>query len=198
MNTSSQVFKDNWKTFCECFVSENSIMKKSQNQFAIGNAGIWRAFKSFAYLIERQHSWKNNNTDIRRDGVYTAFNPFWKWNGTAWEQDLTNWTWTSEVTEMNPYGAELENVDPLGQYSAATYGYNNTTPTSVAANSRYRELAFDGFEDYDFETCATDHFSYKPYSSNVNTSVSHTGKRSISVNPGMPVSTTRTLTICTP
>jgi hypothetical protein len=198
LNTSAQVFKDHWKTFCECFVTEGSFMKNSQNQFAIGNQGLWRAYKSYAYLIERQHSWKNNNTDIRRDGIYTAFNPYWKWDGNTWVMDNTNWTWTSEITEMNPYGAELENMDALGRYSAATYGYNNTIPTSVAANAKYREIAFDGFEDYSFETCATDHFSFKEFSTSVSTSTSHTGKKSISVSSSEPVSVTRNLTLCNP
>lgn len=198
LNTSAQVFKDQWKTFCECFAAEGSFMKNSQNQFAIGNKGLWRAYKSYAYLIDRQHSWKNNNTDIRKDGVYTAFNPFWRWNGSEWEIDVTNWTWTSEITEINPYGAELENVDALGRYSAATYGYNNTIPTSVAANAKYRELAYDGFEDYDFETCAADHFSFKAHKASVSSSTAHTGKKSISVGAGSPISVTRTLSVCNP
>ncbi|MCF8220103.1 MAG: hypothetical protein K9I97_01340 [Cryomorphaceae bacterium] len=198
INTSAQVFKDQWKTYCECFAAEGSFMKKSQNQFAIGNKGHWRAYKSYAYLIDRQHSWKNNNTDIRRDGVYTAFNPYWKWYGNKWVTDNTNWTWTSEITEINPYGAELENVDALGRFSSATYGYNNTIPTSVAANAKYREIAFDGFEDYDFQNCATDHFSYKADSLSVSKAMSHTGKKSLSVGAGTPKSVTRNLNDCIP
>ncbi|MEM9024357.1 MAG: hypothetical protein AAGB22_11480, partial [Bacteroidota bacterium] len=36
----------------------------------------------------------------------------------------------------------------LGIPSSALYGYDNLLPTAVGANNHYRELAFDGFEDY--------------------------------------------------
>lgn len=196
LNSSAQVFKEQWRTFCECFDGGNSYMKSSQNQYAIGNKGLWRAYKSWAYLVEREHTWKNNNTNIRRDGVYSSFNPFWHWNGLQWEADATNWTWTSEITEISPYGAELENVDALGRYSAAIYGYNNTTPTAVAANARYSDIATDGFEDYDFRSCSDDHFSYKPHKVSVSTAESHTGKRSISVSSGSSLTISRKLSVC--
>jgi hypothetical protein len=195
LNTNSQIFKDEWQTFCECFT--NSNLKNTQNPYVIGQKGIWRAYQSFAFLVDRKHSWKNNNTNIREDGVYNSFNPFWKNVNGLWTQDLNNWTWTSEITLMNPYGAELENKDALNRYSAAVYGYNNTIPTAVGANSKYRELAFDGFEDYDFITCADDHFSFKVHKLSV-VNGGHTGKKSISINSGSPKSIKKHLTICNP
>lgn len=195
INTNSQVFKDEWQTFCECF--SNSNLKNSNNPYVIGSKGVWRAYKSYAYLVDRKHSWKNDNTNIREDGVYTSFNPFWKNLNGGWSQDLNNWTWTSEITLMNPYGAELENKDALNRYSAAVYGYNNTIPTAVGANTKYRELAYDGFEDYSFMTCSDDHFSFKQHAPSVVTG-GHTGKKSISINAGSPKTTSKNLSICNP
>lgn len=196
LNTSSQVFKEDWKTYCDCYLSSDSRVKNSKNPYATGAKGIWRAYKSFAYLTDREHTWKNNNTNIRKDGQYVSFNPFWKWMDGAFAKDETNWTWTSEVTEMSPYGAELENQDALKRYSAATYGYNNTIPTSVAANARYRETGFDAMEDYGFNTCVGAHFGFRANAANVSEQKSHTGKRSMRISVGSPISFTRTLTIC--
>lgn len=198
LNTTSQVFKEDWKTYCDCYLSSESRVKNSKNPYAIGAKGIWRAYKSFAYLTDREHTWKNNNTNIRKDGVYTSFNPFWKWIAGTYTKDETNWTWTSEITEMSPYGAELENKDALLRYSAATYGYNNTIPTAVSANSKYRETGFDAMEDYGFNTCVGEHFGFRQSSTNLSSSKSHTGKQSLRISVGSPVSFTRTLSLCNP
>ncbi len=197
LNTNAQVFKDEWGTFCDCFLAPDSKVKNSENQYAIGNKGIWRAYKSFAYLTDRVHTWKNNNTNIRQDGIYAAFNPYWKYTAGSWGPDPTNWTWTSEITQMSPYGAELENVDALNRYSAATYGYNNTVPTAVVANSKYREVGFDGMEDYEYQTCVGAHFGFRSEGTSVTSLSSHTGKRSLRVTSSAGISVSKTLSICT-
>jgi len=38
----------------------------------------------------------------------------------------------------------------LGRYSAALFGYSGSLATAVAGNARRNEIAFDGFEDYNF------------------------------------------------
>jgi hypothetical protein len=58
------------------------------------------------------------------------------------------WTKTNTINQYSPYGFELENEDALGIKSSALYGYDNTVVTAVASNTAYKELAFDGFEDY--------------------------------------------------
>ena len=72
--------------------------------------------------------------------------------------------------------------------SSALYGYNFKFPIAVASNTRYRELAFDGFEDYDFNVCdTTSHFSFQgqlvPNKVSVSSSQSHTGRKSLKVAP---------------
>jgi hypothetical protein len=196
LTSTSQVFKDEWQTFCECFQND-SRLKNTNNPYVIGTRGIWRGYKGFAYLVDRKHSWKNNNTDIRNDGVYTSFNPFWKYSGGKISPDETNWTWTTEITIMSPFGSELENKDPLLRYSGGVYGYNNTMPIAVVGNARYREIAFDGFEDYDFNTCSDDHFSFKPHKLSLN-NTSHSGRKSISVSAGANLSISKNLSVCTP
>jgi hypothetical protein len=107
----------------------------------------------------------------------------------GWQIDVTTynennpWTFASEVSQYSPYGAELENKDALGRYSAAQYGYNYTLPTAVASNSQYREIGFDGFEDYDYQgTQNSDaHFNVAEISTNIVSTTSHTGRNSLMV-----------------
>ena len=55
---------------------------------------------------------------------------------------------TRTITKYSPNGQELENVDAIGNFSAAQFGYNNQLPVAVAQNTRQCELLSDGFEDY--------------------------------------------------
>ncbi len=60
---------------------------------------------------------------------------------------------------------------------------------AVASNSKYKEMAFDGFEDYDFSTCLTSaHFNFqgllKPNEITVSSKQSHTGRKSLKVEAG--------------
>ncbi len=119
--------------------------KYSTNPFVNNIKGDWRAVKSYAYLTGR-----NNEGSPRNDGFFTAFKPLYNFNDSEniWEIDVTDWTFASEVTKYSPYGVELENKDALGRYSSAQYGYGYTLPVAVASNSKYNEIGFDGFEDY--------------------------------------------------
>lgn len=157
---------------------------------------MYKNKKSYLHLTARTQSNYNSNTNIRKDGVFLSYTPFYKLNAGRWDMDPRNWTYTSEVTEFSPFGAELENKDALERYSAATYGYNQTFPTAVAANSRYRQVGFDNFEDYDFSACADNHFKFRNHSNNLSAAQSHTGRKSIRVASGAPVNMTKQLILC--
>ena len=106
------------------------------------------------------------------------------------ENEVINYKWTfaSEVTQYNPYGQEIENRDALGRYSSALFGYNYRFPLAVASNTAYNELAYDGFEDYDFSNCGLSaHFNYQGALNENNITITnkyfHTGTKSIRVAP---------------
>lgn len=187
-------FSDYWLTFCEC-APEDANGDMVSNPYLTGLRGNWRPKRSLLYLTDRVQTRENENVNIREDGFFERFSPFWQLNsnGSQWMQAPEDWVFTSEVTTFSPYGFELENKDALDRYSAAVYGYNNTLPVAVASNARYQETAFDNFEDYDYKTCDEDHFSYKNNEIHVSTSESHTGKRSISVPPGETIEITKTI-----
>ncbi|WP_203258191.1 hypothetical protein [Hyunsoonleella ulvae] len=192
------------------------------NPYIYNVRGEWRAIESYAYLTNRNSNIVNagNDPNLKDDGYFTAFEPFYKLNGTNWEVNNTNWTTASTVTQYSPYGAELENKDALNRYSSAIYGYGYTLPTAVASNNKYSEIAFDGFEDGNNnaplnETSALvddvnfvtgeityfnrDHFSFNTLTEDttgngeVSAEESHTGTQSYKVT-GDQVKVTRDLT----
>jgi hypothetical protein len=78
------------------------------------------------------------------------------------------------------------------------YGYNQTLATAVAMNTRYRQLGFTSFEDYNYPNCSDNHFKIGT-ASQIVSSEAHTGRKSIRVNAGTSISYTTNLTVgCEP
>lgn len=163
------------------------------NPYTVGIKGNWRPKINYTYLTTRKQTLAsgagNNNTDIRRDGYFNTFSPLYSPAGGApWSLNTLNWTNTVESTKYNTFGIEVETKDALNRFSSALYGYNESLPMAVASNSQLREMAFDGFEDYDYypSTCNREtHFTFQEAITNGqaarNAFNSHTGKFSLSV-----------------
>ncbi len=179
--------------------------------------GIWRPKKSYAYHHSREYAYNGvsgNTTNSRFDGDFTNFTAFWSPNsGNDWQvpsflsQDTSRWVWTSEVTKIHPKGMEIENKDALGRYSSALYGYWGSVPTAVASNSEYKQIAFDCFEDYDFQTTLNphtcvllkDHWNFRTGNPACDEDLnigdfSHTGYRALKIPGGQYQSVTRIIT----
>lgn len=180
------------------------------NPYYVGIRGNWRMVSSWSYLSDRTQnlvgSASTKNTDIRNDGVLLtkdkitgasiAYQPFWKNNGSGFVKDDNYWTFTSQVTKYSPNGMELENKDALQRYSSALYGYNESLPLAVASNSKYQEIAYDGFEDYDFinpTDCKKKHFNFYENKAKLSPTESHTGLYSMEVNNATTVKSKRKL-----
>ncbi len=168
------------------------------NPYLYNIKGNWKAYRSYAYLTPRQ---SRQDVSTRNEGYYSSFKPYYNnFNGKWSKADFTalpdkaKWTFASEVTQFSPYGPELENMDALGRYSSAQYGYNYTLPIAVASNSQYKEMGFDGMEDYDISgQNANNHFNFlaivQANSNLTRTSdQSHTGKHSLKLNGNSQVS----------
>jgi hypothetical protein len=189
IHASGTEYNEQWSVFCDC-ISAYAGPDPSLS-YVTGAKGNWRPKRSFSYLTGRAQSNYDNNTNTRKDGVYTSYNPLYKKTGPDWQLDTTNWTFSSKVTTVNPHGEELENQDALGRYSAATYGYNQTFATAVSANARYREIGFDNVEDYNLGACADNHFKFNgPV---IESTQAHTGHNSIRVSASNPLTMTKTL-----
>lgn len=194
LQASAIEYSNSWKTYCDCFKNPTTPSELARhlkgftsNPFVLGTKGMYKANKSYLYLSGRTQANYDNNTDIRNDGLFTSFNPYYRLSAGKWVIDPSNWTFTSEVTEFSPFGAELENKDALGHYSAAVFGYNQSLATAVAANARYKEVAFDNFEDYSFNGCADNHFKFDIAPGDLSSSNSHSGKYSVRVNSTHPI-----------
>jgi len=68
------------------------------------------------------------------------------------------------------------------------FGYDEALPVAVIQNARYRESAFEGFEDYyyggnpcDAACASTRNFDFSAYKSNLDTTEQHTGRYSLRV-----------------
>ena len=191
------------------------------NPYVENIRGNWRVKKSYSYLTDRTQANQGNlnmNGDISQDGTYTSFLPFWKYTtNNKWEPiyayngSLDKWVKNNEVDKINEYGNVLQARDVLNRSSASLYGYNHTLPIAAANNTYYNQLAFDGFEDYDFirNECSPsllgtvnslnpsgyiEHFNYYIHNNKRTTDESHTGRYSIKVPANNPLAVSRKLT----
>ncbi|KIA95041.1 hypothetical protein OA93_19025 [Flavobacterium sp. KMS] len=213
VNASAVEYNNIWPSQCECNlpkmtftdsgvlkfeyentnsnIEEEDIIKISYNPYLHNVLGNWRANKSFAYLTGRNYT---IDPTPRKTGFFTDFYPFYVFTtkNNSWEKttgtNYDRWTFASEVTQYNPAGQEIENKDALKRYSSALYGYNNRFPVAVASNTKYSELASDGFEDYNFSDCgAASHFDFqgqlKTNDVSISDKQSHTGKKSLKIAP---------------
>lgn len=152
-----------------------------ENYLRIPN--IYRILNTNLYVTERKQTGGNDDyaTNTAYDGEFKSFSIFSHAAGNANNMQKP-WTWTAEITKYSPFNFEIENVNALGIYSSALYGYKNSLVTAVANNARYDEIGFDSFEnDPDILignkrghiVCATSG------SSVISTDFAHTGKHSL-------------------
>lgn len=174
-------FDQGWRSPCECLL--NGQVPVSSNPYVIGLKGMWRPKRTFAYLTERQRSDYNKNTDIRTDGRFVGFSPYYKLQAGEWLKNSPGWTFAEEVVEFGAYGQPLETMNALGLYSSGTFGHNGTRQTAVAANARYQEIGFASFEDNGYLDCHDLHFRFD-YDNDLEDQDAHTGNNSVLVTAG--------------
>jgi hypothetical protein len=209
VNASAVEYYDVWPSQCECNLpkmtfangalqfeyektttsDDDAESNNFYNPYLYNILGNWRANKSYAYLTGRNYT---TEATPRKTGFFADFFPFYVMSNDKWgisKDNSKKWTYASEVTQYNPYGQEVENKDALNRYSSAIYGYNNRFPVAVASNTKYNELASDGFEDYDSNEVCTkaSHFDYKAQLKqndiSISSTQSHTGRKSLKVAP---------------
>jgi hypothetical protein len=178
----------------------------SYNPYMAGHLGNWRAKKDYAFQTTRETVQGNPNaersTNIRKAGAYKAAIPFWTYNNSnqQWEKtglSDSRWVGKNESIAYNRKGNGIEEKDPLNRYSSALYGYLDSKPVATAANARYGEIAYDGFEDQSFLTgcsssssgnCLYSHFDLSKTSATIDNTVSHSGNASLKLTTGISIS----------
>ena len=171
-----------------CGVNEGDIV----NPFVNGIWGNWRPTKSYVHNhVPRVQAPINgpDGADIANKGYYSEYDQFWnKPTGSGfWTPDPSNYITTAEVTKYNPYGEALENQDALGIYSAALLGYDKKLAIAMGSNTKYQEMAFDGFEEYDYyidpSICHANYHLDLDAADFITTDEAHTGLYSFRVDP---------------
>lgn len=161
------------------------------NPMANGVLGNWKSQRDYAYYSSRVESDPTTVTDIRHNGRIRGFKPFWVFQNSRLQPqyDTTRWVWSKQILQYNRKGLETESKNALGLYTAGLYGYDMTLPVASIENSRERESAFEGFEDYNFtpklcdSTCSDKrHLDLSAYASKITTAQKHTGKSSLQLN----------------
>jgi PA14 domain len=184
-------------TYCK-----SKFDRKAMNPYVEGVLGNWRVDSTYAYYGERIESDPTTpQIDTRVAGAIKNYKTFWSFAATPVIpntpvylsrnlQATDVWVWNSAITQYNRKGYEIENTDPLGRFNAGLYGYNQQLPVAIANNARVREVLFDGFEDYDYQT-ASNCITCKPHKAfNYTTAITpqidatqhHTGRYSLKLN----------------
>jgi len=160
------------------------------NPWSKGLNGIWKPRRSFAYSTMRLQ----NSGTIREDGTFVDFSLF-DWRSPFLSS--TKWIAANTITKYSPFGFELENKDAIGRYSAALYEHDNSLVSVVGSNTMMREIAFDGFEDYN-ASCQLlcpqiDHWGFSETENvqNIVSTQAHTGSYSIQAPLGQNPSVLR-------
>lgn len=170
------------------------------NPYRTGVKGNWRVKTQLLFDIKRQNEKGNpadpTGTQLRTSGYFTDYAGYWSWTGSSWIPNSSDsrWQWTSITTKFNRKGQEIENMDALSRFSSAQHGYMESLPVAVAGNAMYREIGYDGFEDYNFnlgvpfsaDSCGIqEHFNFRKslgLTVSLNNSRSHSGNYSLKLN----------------
>lgn len=189
------------------------------NPYVSGVLGNWRPWVNYVYATNREQKAGNANqpsgTDIRTNGYYTNYSPFWNFGTSKINHTIpagsttlipadNRWIWNVQAVAFDEKGNEIETVDALGKYSSALYGYRQSVAVAVADNARKNEIASDGFEDYNFrlqsaaaETCPNYHLDFNLSLQNgiwmsaagkIVSNISHSGKYSYQINNAVVIS----------
>ena len=174
-----------------CGVQDGDVI----NPYVNGILGNWRPTTSYVHRhVPRVQTPINDpapGVDIANKGYYQEFDQFWNRptiDEPLWTPDISNYIAMAEVTRYNPYGEALENRDALGIYSSVLLGYDKKLAIAVGSNTQYQEIAFDGFEEYDYyvdpNVCHANYHLDLDAVDYVTMDEAHTGYYSFKVNSG--------------
>lgn len=174
-----------WRTNCEC----TGALSSANNPFVVGTQGIWRPRRSYTYLSDRHTqitpaslTGTANTIDIRTDGTFLDFSPFYRIQDKKWVKEPRSWTFVEELLDVDPIGHPLETRNAIGIPSASTYAHSGYHVSSSAANAKYREIGFASFEDASLAECLDEHFFFQ--NKTLVTDDAHTGRHAVRVSAG--------------
>lgn len=156
------------------------------NPFVMGVLGNWRPLAQYVFATEVK-----SEERLRTSGTYSEFDDFFTPFPLRHKTPRNpNWIAKDRLITIDNYGRNIESKDALGNFTSELYGYGFSLTTATALNAQHRNIAFDGFEDYNFANQPTDPFNacplkphFKPTEFDaLDTEVSHTGTYSLPVS----------------
>lgn len=117
------------------------------NLYRTGEKGIWRPHQSYTFVADREE--EQSDESIAGAGIvsevpmFNFTNPFFLQSPAA-----DKWRLTDEITKYTNNESAVESKNILGQHSAALYGYRDNLATAVAANAKFYEIGYEGFEQF--------------------------------------------------
>ncbi len=222
LQSSSVELSDNWTMACEPdIIDQGGYIEPPYNlpspsfgvnPFVEGVKGQWRAYKTYSYNQDRNLVGTTSTSDIRKDGPYTSFKPFWDFDNNGKlvpvydanypnaTNDYENWKINAEITRYGKDGNLIETKDILDRHATTLYGYNpslKNVPIAIASNAQQKQIANDGFEDYDYladpshvNVSGQFNFNYAVVN-NIDASIvneeAHTGNKSLKLADGSTI-----------
>lgn len=158
------------RNYVKCFIEGDKAGLQVQsgvatNPFLIGAKGKLVPDGGYAWRSARKQPLHAHG--IRFNGTYETFRPMFQLNPTLqeWfridEDDYTdfptntmeNWKKMGEISLFDEFGRAIESKDQIRVNSAVIFGYNKElgiVPVAQAVNAKKQNIAFDGFEDYNY------------------------------------------------
>lgn len=169
------------------------------NPYLTGYLGNWLLYKEMAWLSDRSGQDLPGKTepgaDIRHNGQFSTFYPYWYTFNGGWQTSTnTGWVNNTTTTMYDAVSQALESKDVLSQYTAVRYGFKDRLALAVGTNMRQREIFYDGFEDYKFNStcgnsplCRPDQFDIRRklgdnYTNALDADNAHTGNYSLKLD----------------
>ena len=155
VNASATEFGNLWSQYCQTFSPGVYLNDVCVNPYVNGKLGNWRPQKTYTFFKDRDQDISVAPVS-RTKGTIPNFARFWEYSSGSQKWVLgtgaSSWTLAKEIRRYDFRGNVLETRNPIGIYASSQYGYNNTRVTAIADNSSYEHMAYEGFEDINFNT----------------------------------------------
>lgn len=219
LDASATEYSEDWQKFCTNFTEDGCVNPEKKycdrntaydglNPYILNMKGNWNEKREYAFLGNRLAKNGTNTMDIRNDGTFETYKPFFSYFSGSWKEvynpartsdydpykPFSSWIMNSEVQKTTPFGNTIETKDAINRFSSSLFGYNHTLKTAAATNAKYREIGYDNFEDYGYVNCSENHFGFKNSYTNLQYGIAHTGRYSMRIGPGQCVSTSKAVT----
>lgn len=202
LSISAVSFGENKNIDCRLYGEREIGPGSIINPYHFGVKGDYRVANVYAFQSERIST---DPHKTRFDGVLDDFKPFYAFSSGKWNKivepshpnyisttDFQEYRLLGDTKEHDEYGKPLEQVDQINVHGSVIYGYNNflkLVPVAQAVNAKQTQIAFDGFEDYDYLVLSggNNHFDFSDAIDSPNIVLSnterHSGNSSLKVTP---------------